>query len=450
MKDNIAVSIIVPIYNAEHFLKKGLDSCVNQTMQNIEIICVNDVSQDSSALIIEEYVKKYPNKIIHLDCAEKRGQGGARNQGILHARGEYLCFMDSDDYLDLNLCEEVYAEAKKQEADMAFYDFIRVDGEQEYPVELIGEEEIDVWYSHCGWAVWMQMVKREVILKNGLFLPENMRSDDDAMVHLWKYYAQKRIKMHKPYYYYVCRNNSLTNKINLSFVMAPIIGVIPYRFQVMQEKGLLKNFQAESDLMIAKDIYRTLVRMLKLGVLTSDIILYMRQKLEFLDGHILDESILKYNLQQTELNIVKDFLYHTEVFLDRYYDYSSLKKMRIEQGLDREVLEKLSDFLVSVKKEGKCNIAIWGAGEKSLAIISSLMKMGYKFDVFDNAKYGQDVWENCNKYIHSFEELESRRITKVFVASDFYFKAIQKQIYVRYPEIEVVNLIRIIRKLVNK
>ena len=90
--------------------------------------------------------------------------------------------------------------------------------------------------------------------------------------------------------------------------MAPIIGVIPYRFQVMQEKGLLKNFQAESDLMIAKDIYRTLVRMLKLGVLTSDIILYMRQKLEFLDGHILDESILKYNLQQTELNIVKDFL----------------------------------------------------------------------------------------------------------------------------------------------
>ena len=114
MKDNIAVSIIVPIYNAEHFLKKGLDSCVNQTMQNIEIICVNDVSQDSSALIIEEYVKNILIKLSIWTVQKKRGQGGARNQGILHARGEYLCFMDSDDYLDLNLCEEVYAEPKSK------------------------------------------------------------------------------------------------------------------------------------------------------------------------------------------------------------------------------------------------------------------------------------------------------------------------------------------------
>ena len=233
--NNISVSIIIPVYNAERFLRRGLESCVNQTMQNIEVICINDASQDNSAFIIEEYAKKYPNKIVHLDCIENRGQGGARNQGILHAKGEYLCFMDSDDYLDIHLCEDVYKAAKRQDADMVFYDFIRVEGKQEYPVELIGREEIDFWYAHLGWAVWMQMIKRDIILKNGLLMPKNMYAEDDAIVPLWKYYAKKRIKMHKPYYYYVYRPNSLSGEIKLSSLLALINEVIPYRYQIMQK-----------------------------------------------------------------------------------------------------------------------------------------------------------------------------------------------------------------------
>lgn len=448
--EGIAVSIIIPIYNAEKFIRKGLDSCVNQTLQNIEIICVNDVSTDNSSEIIREYVDRYPQKVIQLELEKKSGQGGARNQGILHARGEYLCFMDSDDYLDIHLCEDVYSEAKMQDADMVFYDFIRVDGEQEYPVELIGQEEIDLWYAHSGWAVWMQMTKRDIILRNGLFSPENTRADDDAIVPLWKYYAKKRIKMHKPYYYYVYRYNSLSYEINLSSVMAPIIGVIPYRYQIMQKKGLLDKYVAESDLMIARDIFGTLARLLKSSTLTLDNILYMRRKLDFLDEHILDESMIKYNMQQAEVNMVKDFLFDTQHFMEKYADCSSFKSMRIEQGLDRGIEREIRDILTVLQKRYGDNIVIWGAGEKGISVISTLMRMGYDFQIFDNAKQGQEIWENANTYIHSFQEFENQKIDIVLVTSDFYYKAIQNQIHEKYPLIEVANFIRIVRNLANQ
>ena len=243
---NIAVSIIIPVYNAEGFLRKGLDSCVNQTMQNIEVICVNDASEDNSALIIEEYAEKYPDKVIHLDCTENSGQGGSRNKGILHARGEYLCFMDSDDYLDVNLCEDVYKKAKAEDADIVFYDYIRVDGERKYQVEWIGEEELETWYNQNWCAAWLQMIRREVILDHKLFFPEKIRAADDAIVPVWRYYAKSRCKMQKPYYYYVNRQDSLVNETKLNSVITPLIYVIPYRYNVMKKNGIIDANRAES------------------------------------------------------------------------------------------------------------------------------------------------------------------------------------------------------------
>lgn len=264
MKDNIAVSIIIPIYNAECFMKKGLDSCVNQTMQNIEVICVNNASEDNSALVINEYVKKDPDKVIRLDCMENRGPGGARNQGILYARGEYLCFMDSDDYVDVHLCEDAYKKAKEEDADMVFYDYIRVDGEREYHVEWIGAEELNAWGQQMGYAPWKHIIRRDIILKHELFFPENTSTEDDAIVPLWRYYAKKRCKLQKPYYYYVNRQNSLVNEIKMSTIMSPVINAIPYRYAIMKQKGLLEKYKAESDLMISRDIsvtFRMLMRL---------------------------------------------------------------------------------------------------------------------------------------------------------------------------------------------
>ena len=92
----IKVSIIVPIYNVENYLDKCLDSLVKQTLENIEIILINDGSTDNSEKIISKYMKSYGDKIVLIN-QKNGGQASARNAGIKIARGEFLMFVDSDD-----------------------------------------------------------------------------------------------------------------------------------------------------------------------------------------------------------------------------------------------------------------------------------------------------------------------------------------------------------------
>lgn len=444
--NEIAVSIIIPIYNAEGFLRKGLDSCVSQTLQNIEILCVNDASTDRSSAVIEEYVNKYPNKVIHLELVKNSGQGGARNQGILHAKGEYLCFMDSDDYLDVHLCEDAYKKAKAEDADMVFYDYIRVDGERKYHVELIGEEELGAWYQQMGCAVWLQMVKREIVLGNKLFLPENMRADDDAMVPLWRYYARKRCKLQKPYYYYVNRQNSLVNEIKMSSVMAPVINVIPYRYSIMKQKGLLDEYKAESDWMISRDISITLKRLMKLKeYFTEENILNMHKQIEFLKEEQLDDSIMKYYMTCLDVELVNDFLHCPNIIVEKYGDYEKYTNLQNKKGLCESIEGDIEDILLELQACYGVNMAIWGAGRAGLPIISTLYRMGYKMHVYDNTQYGRKVLKDSNDYVLAFKDLSEESINAILVTSDDYYKEIENQVHENYPDIAVVNFRRMIR-----
>lgn len=119
----IKVSVIVPVYNVEKFIDKCLNSLVNQTLKEIEIIVVNDGSPDNSQKIIDEYVKKYPDKIKSF-IKENGGQGSARNMGMEKAVGEYISFVDSDDWLDLNTLEKMYNLAKKDKSDIVICDMV--------------------------------------------------------------------------------------------------------------------------------------------------------------------------------------------------------------------------------------------------------------------------------------------------------------------------------------
>ncbi len=441
-----AVSIIVPVYNAEHFLRKGLDSCINQTLQNIEVICVNDASIDGSSLIVEEYVDKYPDKVVLLNCTENIGQGGARNQGILHARGEYLCFMDSDDYLDIHLCEEVYKKAKEENADMVFYDYIRVSEEKRYHVEPVGEEELGAWYQQVGCAPWQQMIKRDIILEHELFLPEKIRADDDAVVPLWRYFAKKRCKMHKPYYFYVNRRDSLVNEIKLSSVMSPIINVIPYRYKMMKRKGLLNALKAESDWMIARDISITLRRLMKMeDCFTAENILSMHQRISFLKDEQFDRSIIKYYLPCWDMEMVEDFLYYPNVVAEKYGDYKQYIEQRNKKGFCRSIERDIKDILLKLQNVYGTNLAVWGAGRQGLPIISTLYRMECHVHVYDNARYGEKVLDESDEYVKSYRELNEENISAVLVTSDEYYREIEGQIHESYPNIAVVNFMRMIR-----
>ena len=110
------VSVIIPVYNTEKFLRKCLDSVCNQTLQDIEIICINDCSTDGSLEILREYAGK-DNRIKLIELLENCGAAKARNIGIDIAEGEYLGFVDSDDFIDLDFYKKLYGKAKETDAD---------------------------------------------------------------------------------------------------------------------------------------------------------------------------------------------------------------------------------------------------------------------------------------------------------------------------------------------
>ncbi len=113
----IKVSVIIPVYNAEKFLERCLTSLCNQTLKDIEIICVDDCSQDNSVNIVKEFMAK--DERVHLiSHTENGGSSKARNTGIKHSTGEYLGFVDADDYPDLDFYEKLYTVAQKTHSDL--------------------------------------------------------------------------------------------------------------------------------------------------------------------------------------------------------------------------------------------------------------------------------------------------------------------------------------------
>ena len=125
------ISIIVPIYNVEEYLEKCLDSLVNQTLKDIEIILINDGSPDNSEEIVNKYLKKYKEKIIY-HKKKNEGQGIARNYGINLAKGEFISFVDSDDYVDKTIFEKLYNKAIEENSDIvSSVGFIEVKNDNE-------------------------------------------------------------------------------------------------------------------------------------------------------------------------------------------------------------------------------------------------------------------------------------------------------------------------------
>lgn len=123
MLNTLKVSIIVPVYNSEKYLEKCLDSLINQTLNDIEIICVNDGSKDSSADVLKKYLEK--DKRIKIITKENEGLSAARNDGLKVASGEYIGYVDSDDWVDLDFYEKLYNAAKKYNSEIACANIMR-------------------------------------------------------------------------------------------------------------------------------------------------------------------------------------------------------------------------------------------------------------------------------------------------------------------------------------
>ena len=122
------VSVIVPVYNAQNFLEKCIESLTQQTLEEIELIFVNDGSTDQSLHILETYRKRFPDKMM-VYSKENGGQASARNLGIAKSHGEYIGFVDADDHVDVHMYEAMYERAKKESSDYVEcqYHYLQID-----------------------------------------------------------------------------------------------------------------------------------------------------------------------------------------------------------------------------------------------------------------------------------------------------------------------------------
>ena len=185
------VSVIIPVYNVEAYLRQCLDSVVNQTLRDIEIICVDDGSTDSSPAILAEYAAK--DSRMKVLTREHMNAGAARNAGMAVATGEYLGFVDSDDWCEPMLFEEAYAKAKSDDADVVFWGCRDRDGIsgkilRDVPFALpagvrapfAGSSLGDKVFSIFGFAPWNRIVRRDMVIENGLKFQAIERSNDVA------------------------------------------------------------------------------------------------------------------------------------------------------------------------------------------------------------------------------------------------------------------------------
>lgn len=215
MKETI--SVIIPIYNVEKYLEKCLMSVINQTYKNLEIICVYDISQDKSLAITENFAQK--DSRIKIIKNEELGLGGARNTGTKHATGEYILFVDSDDFLEKDLCERaICAFEKNDDIDYVVYQADEVDIDNNkidnnlYEFGFDGMLEMNENQKLSVSNVsWNKIYKKSLIDRYNILFPEKTIMED--VCFWWKYstIAKRAFFIKDVLYHKIYRLDNITN-----------------------------------------------------------------------------------------------------------------------------------------------------------------------------------------------------------------------------------------------
>ena len=250
------VSIIVPIYNAEQYLRRCVDSILNQEYTDFELLLVNDGSTDASGDICEEYGDRDPRVIVIQK--ENTGVSDSRNRAIDRARGKYLQFLDSDDWITPDATRLFVRAAEEYGCDMVISDFYRVVGERLSPKGDIEEEGVltreefaahmmenpaDFYYG----VLWNKLYRRDIVEEHNLRMDTDINWCEDFMFNLeYIRYAKVFYALHAPIYYYVKRKGSLASQgINISKTVKMKLNVFEYYNNfykhVLEEEDYEKN-----------------------------------------------------------------------------------------------------------------------------------------------------------------------------------------------------------------
>lgn len=313
------ISIIVPIYNAEKYIEKCLDSLVKQTKKELEFILVNDGSTDNT----ENLIKKYKDKRIKYFKNKNQGIGKTRNFGIEKATGKYLMFIDSDDYLEPAACEKLYEKAQSTKSDLVICDFYKIydDGRQE-EIKIPSFKQSKLKdnpniITDINLAPWNKLYKTMLIKDNNIRFVEGIKYEDAPFVLEALDKSNKIVKLNEPLNYYVIHGNSETTvRDKRIFDILKIVDIIRKYFK---NKSYMNNA----------------IDKLTVRILTNYIIQQRNQKDKSVGMKFIDEA---FTYLKREVPDYKD---------NKYYEGRSFLKRTIEK---HKLLSKTYCSIYHLKK----------------------------------------------------------------------------------------------------
>lgn len=384
------VSVIIPVYNVEKYLRKCLDSIIAQTLEDIEIICVNDGSTDSSLEILLDYAKH--DRRIKIISQENAGLGAARNTGIQAATGTYLGFVDSDDFVDKTLYEKAYNKAEKNQADVVIFNIYlyytdtchrHIYRNSEF-YKALSEEGFFTAIEHPpiiqNIGVWDKIYRRDFIEKHNLLNPVSRIYEDVVFTIQTLVLASRISVIEEPLIYY--RKNTgvsiVDKEVKLDYYKFDFLKNFKESKDFLQQVGLYEHFQRDFLLFQFKGVMfhqhnmQTKKTFIEFGrILCSLLEDSDYQILEAIDSDCIHRNLRKY---LSHLKRKKISLYYIVTklkrlyFTDAYYiffrfprmkNYFKIKrwgyKWQCEMQMKRELIHEMRILNYEIRKLKKKN-----------------------------------------------------------------------------------------------
>ncbi len=256
MKSPVKVSVIIPVYNVAEYLPFALQSCIDQTLNDVEFICINDGSTDNSLEILREYEKR--DGRFTVINKKNGGVSSARNEGLKLAKGKWIMFLDPDDYLAKNACERVWIESAEGDCDIInfgteiFPKQPKIPAWHYYalsvPTRRYYEFEPNILFREPSAKpfIWHQAYSKALLDKSGVAFAENLRLGEDQafLICLYPHASKFSLIEDKLYNYRYVRNNSAmqTLRKDTAKKLKQHIDVIDIVFNHWNENGFLKNY----------------------------------------------------------------------------------------------------------------------------------------------------------------------------------------------------------------
>ncbi len=262
--ESYKISIIVPVYNVEKYLRQCMESLTGQTLEEIEIIAVNDGSPDNSLSILKEYEKRYPEKV-KVFSIENQGVGHARNYGFSKASGEYVLFVDSDDYMEDTACEILYEKAKRDGNDLVLFGrYNEESGVRKENISMPWNDNFQLQDQQYAMTrispfPWDKLVSRELFAQVGGF-PEKIRFEDLPVACLLAACAKSIGTVRQCLYHYRVQVGFLST---LTQETLNIITSLEYLMDALKKRGLLETYREEVEYVAVRHCYYRFITLKK-------------------------------------------------------------------------------------------------------------------------------------------------------------------------------------------